>query len=143
MSQTPPVSASLDELIAAVRQHTRKLYPTDPAAHLAVTLRSGRAVALPIPDEVVPVEQVSHSADYRSITWYGKRYTFSVTQAAIVRALWEAWESGHPEVSNQALLEAAESESAKPQDLFREHPAITDGVIGRAGRGVWRLYEPE
>lgn len=74
-----------------------------------------------------PEPAAAHSLDYRSCTVRGERYTFSATQATIVRLLWEAHGNGTPDVGGQTLLEAADSEAAQLRDVFRArgqmHPA--------------------
>lgn len=51
---------------------------------------------------------ISMAADGAAVTVHGKRYTFSGSkQRAVIRQLFEAWQSGHPERLTAEVLEAA------------------------------------
>lgn len=82
-----------------------------------------------------------HSEDFTSVLWYGKKYVFKKgIQAAVVKALWEAWEAGTPTLSEETIGEKSGSaaERFKLRDNFRNHPAI-DKFIVPAERGCWKL----
>lgn len=82
-----------------------------------------------------------HSEDYRSVRWDGTIYSFTPQQAAIVAILWAAWENGTPDVGQETLLQAIDSDSNRVQHLFRHHPAW-EVVITRGGtRGSFRLAD--
>ena len=77
------------------------------------------------------------------IVWSnGERYYFSRKQKLVVRRLWEAWESGRPEVDQSALLRAADSDSLRLVDLFRSHPAWNTLIV-KAGPTLYRLAVPD
>ena len=84
----------------------------------------------------------SHGPDFASVTWNGVRYGFSPTQRAVVRQLWDAWESGNPDVGQETLLAGAESESDSVADLFRRHPAWGVAIVVGDAKGTFRLAEP-
>jgi hypothetical protein len=88
-----------------------------------------------------------HSDDFRSVRWYGADYRFTPTQAACVRVLWEAWERGHPEVGQETILSAAESDGSRLRDLFKRpgstHPAWGEMIVEGGTKGAYRLAEPE
>lgn len=55
-------------------------------------------------------KQVSHSDDFTSVCWFGKRYQFTMgQQAAAVRALWEAWATGGHSLSELTIGEKVDS----------------------------------
>ncbi|MHC4167924.1 MAG: hypothetical protein ACYSWQ_13270 [Planctomycetota bacterium] len=86
--------------------------------------------------------QTSHSADFRSVNWCGIRHSFTPTQAAIVKQLWDAWENGTPDVGQDTLLETAGSESKRLVDVFKDHKTYRQ-VIGKGNtKGSYRLIEP-
>jgi hypothetical protein len=84
----------------------------------------------------------AHSPDYRAVSWGEERFTFSPTQAGVVRQLWEAWERGEPGVGQEALLEGADSDARRLRDLFRHHLAW-GRLIVPAGQGVFTLAPPD
>lgn len=82
-----------------------------------------------------------HSADFRSVHWFGADYTFTPTQAAVIRQLWEAWEDGTPGVGQETLLAGAGSEGSRLRDLFRGHAAMGSMVVA-LGKGLFALADP-
>jgi hypothetical protein len=64
-------------------------------------------------------EHCRHGPDYRDCTWNGVRYTFSATQAACIKVLWEASDNGTPEVGESTVLEMAGSTASKLRDVFK------------------------
>ena len=74
----------------------------------------------------------AHSPDFASVIWYGNQHTFTPTQAACVKILWEAWESGTPEVDQAYILTSAGSECQRLRDLFRKSTAW--GTMIRKGK---------
>jgi hypothetical protein len=82
-----------------------------------------------------------HSADYRSVHWFGCDYTFTPTQAAVIRQLWEAWEDGTPGVGQETLLEGAGSTGDRLRDVFRGSPAWGTLVVP-LGKGLFALAPP-
>lgn len=85
----------------------------------------------------------SHSPDYRSVNWYGEKYTFSAMQAACVRVLWENWEQGTPVVGEQTILVTADSSSERLRDVFGKDHAAWGTLIQPSGKGAFKLTEPE
>src|SRR5260370_5202033 len=67
-----------------------------------------------------PLPPTRHSSDFRSVHWFGQFYTFTRTQAACVKELWEARENGTPVVANYTILEAAKSEQSRVKDGFKQ-----------------------
>lgn len=128
-------------------------YAALPVQAIELVLLGGLRVALPvIPD--VPVQRPTadprpparHSDDFRSVHWYGADYQFSPTQAAAIRSLWEAWENDTPDVGNDTLMTATESErGTRLRDLFRNHPAWGELIVGTgtSGNRTFRLQVPE
>ncbi len=139
---SPQQRTTLDDALGSLRAFVRDNYPGDAPVRVVLTLRSGEEIRLPFP--APPAGTCTHSLDFASIVWFGKPYRgFSPVQAAIIKALWEAWEADCPEVGGGALLAEAESVGRKMSDIFGDHPIWHDGVLGRAGKSAYRLYEPE
>jgi hypothetical protein len=67
--------------------------------------------------------KTSHGQDFAAVNWNGTVYSFTPKQRIIVAALWRAREEGYGWLSQEALLEVAESDCGKVRDLFRHHPA--------------------
>jgi|GEM_PF-2934798 len=86
--------------------------------------------------------EARHSADFRSVVWFGQEYMFTANQAACIRLLWEAWENGTPEVSGAMILENAGIDQKRLSAVFRGHPAW--GTMIRPGqtKGSYRLSPP-
>lgn len=83
-----------------------------------------------------------HSADFTSVLWHGTQYRFTACQGHIVHLLWDAFENGTPDVRQEALLDAAGSESANIIHLFKDHPAWGALITSRS-KGTYRLRSPQ
>lgn len=110
-------------------------------------MADGTSINLTVEEEapiLPPKPRTSHSEDFRSVCWYGRDYTFTPTQAACVKALWEAWEDGLPGLGQEAVLEAAGSVGNRLRDIFRErgtaHPAWGT-FITTARKGFYSLAD--
>ena len=90
----------------------------------------------------VPDTSLRHSKDFRSVRWFGKYHAFTATQAACVRALWEAWENGTPELSGETVLEVAGAESKRLKDVFGDHSAWETMIVSGSTKGAYRLAKP-
>jgi hypothetical protein len=91
--------------------------------------------------------QYRHSADFTSVSWYGKSYQFTKTQALCVKLLWEQCEKDCPSLSEKTIGEAigSESEAYRLIQTFRKdgkpHPSW--GImIHKAGKGMYKLSKP-
>jgi hypothetical protein len=138
-----PKRVTLEDVLAVWRDYLRDNHPRKNCAWIAAGFADGTELRLPWPEGVESSPACSHSPDFRAVCWHGKHYRFTATRAAVVKVLWEAWETGTPEVGGALLLEAAGSESGRLRDLFRGCDAWDDGVIGPAGKGTFRLYAPD
>lgn len=128
----------------------------DRAARLAALLRllealpsatvtvhaPGVNATVEIPSGPRPAGAARHSADFRSVHWFGADYSFTPLQAAVVRQLWDAWEHGTPDVGGQTLLENADSAGGRLDHVFRDHPAWGALIVSTA-KGLYRLARPE
>lgn len=85
----------------------------------------------------------AHSPDFRSVSWFSKSYSFTATQAACIKVLWEAWEQGTPEMGEPAILAEAESNSPRMRDIFRNSPAWENLIVPGSTKGSFRLKEPK
>jgi hypothetical protein len=81
----------------------------------------------------------THSEDFRSVNWRGKKYTFTSKQAQAVEILCEHFEKGTPEVGKDYILEQLDSESSRLRDIFRKHPAWKALIVKGSKRGTYRL----
>lgn len=93
-------------------------------------------------DDRAPGEQCDHSPDFRSVRWCGTDYTFTATQAAIVKLLWEAREHNTPDVGVQYLLEAVDSMTSRLPDIFRNNKAWGKLIVNGETKGTKRLADP-
>jgi hypothetical protein len=138
-----PRRTSLDDVFTVLRAYLSDNHSREEPVELHIPFRSGRELRVAWPDPPPAEGACSHSPDFRQVVWYGTTYRFSATQAAVIKILWEAREQGTPEVGGATLLEGAGSEASRVRDLFRSAPAWDDGMIGPAGKGMFRLYSPE
>jgi hypothetical protein len=131
----------LDNAFAALRIFLSKKYPGDDLDILSLRLRSGRRLVLPASYHAAQDlrRSATHSADFRTVNWFGRVYRFTQTQAAIVALLWEAREADAPDVSQAKLLETAGSESGRLIDLFRRSEAWGVVVVPGDSAGTYRL----
>lgn len=88
------------------------------------------------------VEPCRHGPDFSSVWWYGTYHTFSGTQAHVVKALWSAWLNGTPDVRQETLLSAAETERDRLAHVFRDHPAWGTMIVPGPLKGLFRLTRP-
>jgi hypothetical protein len=102
---------------------------------------AGRIIRIHIEDAPAsgPPGERSHSADFRSVSWDGRTYSLTGMQAAVVRALWEAWQAGTPDVGQHTLLEAADSCADRLRDVFRHCQAWGVLVVRGESKGTFRL----
>ena len=89
---------------------------------------------------VARLSPARHSADFRSVRWYGETYHFSPAQSLIVECLWKSWEGGTPRMGAKTLLRAASMVSDKISDLFKGH-AAWGKMICTDGKGQYWLCE--
>ena len=90
-----------------------------------------------------PLLGPAHSADYRSVNWFGKEYSFTPIQAACIKLLWENWEQGTPDVGGQTLLESADASQSRFDLVFRDHPAWRNMIVAGRTKGTYRLQDPQ
>lgn len=102
---------------------------------MIVRLSDGEEIQVKIP----PV----HSPDYRSANWYGRLFSFTPNQAAVVRILWDAWEQGAPEVSQEYIVTEAVIETEKLSQLFHQHPAWKSMIVPGASRNTVRIADSD
>jgi hypothetical protein len=86
--------------------------------------------------------EARHSPDFRSVNWFGRRYSFTPIQTACVKELWEVWKNATPEVGQAYVLEKAEADSARLSDVFKNHPAWGKMIVPGSVRGTFRLQPP-
>ncbi len=88
-----------------------------------------------------------HSADFRSVNWFGTSFGFTVNQAKCVQVLWEAWQGKTPELSDELVLAEAEVSSNRLRDVFKRkggyHAAWGTMIQQAATKGTRRLVAPE
>lgn len=114
-----------------------------PGASAVFQLPEGSDVATVGPSEPTPApSEVAHSDDFRSVRWHGRNSSFTPTQAACVKLLWQAWEQGVPDVVGPRLLDVAGSECVRVSDIFRAHPAWGSLIARGGSRGTFRLLDP-
>ncbi len=156
MDRTP---TDLERVFAAIRAWTARVYPG--ASRVAVVIhlpgdpepvRLAVPPAAPAPQPEVVAERgaldaqrhpgARHSADFRSISWFGQGYSFTEAQARAVQLLWQSWMQGTPDVGDKLLVKAAGSESTRLVDIFRDSAAWSTLIVEGATRGTHRLADP-
>ena len=108
-------------------------------------IEAGNAAQGDVEAEAIPAESdVAHSTDFRSVRWFGERFTFTTTQAACVQVLWRNWQQGTPVISEVTVLDDAGSAGDRLRDVFDKgkHPAWGT-LIKPAGKGAFCLAEPD
>jgi hypothetical protein len=84
-----------------------------------------------------------HSTDFRSVHWFGTKYSFTPNQAAAVKILWENWENGTPEVGVDTLASEIDSDATRARDIFKGHPALGGMICPGQTKGTYQLIEPK
>lgn len=124
------------EALALVRELLTQRPPVDPPA----------TVPPPLPAAPRPASDPHwrHSRDYREVIWYGHRFAFSKTQAAVVELLDQARASGAPDVDQAEILQAVGSRDTRLSQLFKRGDAARAwGLLLVRGElpGTYRLAE--
>ncbi len=138
---------SQESLFRAARHWATEQYPGHHLAAIHLKIKGiKRPVRLPLPrtaDE--PVHLPRHSADFRSVNWFGVPYSFTALQAACVSVLWDAWENGTPEVSGERILESSETDrdTKRIDTIFQNHPAWRTMIVGGSTKGTYQLCAPD
>lgn len=83
--------------------------------------------------------QIQPGRGFRSLRVGKNVYPFTATQARAVELLYDAWESGAPDVPDSELLQAARTEAVKVSDLFRGSAAWGTLITEGGSRGTHRL----
>jgi len=85
-----------------------------------------------------------HGPDFRCLKWFGAEYSFTANQAPVVRLLYEAYRNGTPEVGDETLLLAVDSEAppGRLANLFRGCHAWGTIIVPGRTRGTHRLISP-
>lgn len=93
-----------------------------------------------------PAGKLVHGADFAAVKWGDQTFSFTPKQRLIVAALVRARRDGHLWLSQEVLLEAAESECGRLRDLFRGHPAwgvmVVSALDADGPLGSYRLADP-
>lgn len=116
-------------------------------AHIAASRRGKQESASKVQmaePQLSASEQPWHSADYSSVRWRGRMYTFSPNQRAVIKLLWEDWEQGGRGLGQAYLLERAGGETkGRLSDLFKHEHAWKTLIVNGARKDVFRLDLPE
>lgn len=119
----------------------------DAPVEVRIQLASGKEIAHPFPrpraEMPSKARQRRAGPGYRSALWDGVEYAFSATQARAVQVLWEAWESGMPELHHLEVVRLADSDQPSLRNLFARHPAWGVMIVHGSGKGMVRLAPPE
>jgi hypothetical protein len=151
----------MDLVFDSTRSFVRRRWPNRQLVQVDLLLDNGKAIQLPVPDAFCAEMQktrlrqpsealsskpegtnpVAHSPDFRSLSWFGTEYFLTEKQSKVVKALWEAREKGSPDVAQDLLLRACDSDGVRLVDLFRRSPAWGT-IIVSCRRGAYRLPDP-
>ena len=89
----------------------------------------------------------THSQDYTSVRHRGQSYSFTKTQAKVVKVLFEEQEKGCPAVGQESLLEKCGSEGSRLRDVFKgkdgTHPAWQKMIVRGSKKGTFMLAPPK
>jgi len=97
-----------DRLPADVFQGHSLIAVRDVTDHLGITVDPGLLAARIASGSQADDAPITMAADGAAVTVHGKRYLFSGSkQRAVIRQLFEAWQSGQPERLTAEVLEAA------------------------------------
>jgi hypothetical protein len=103
-------------------------------------LRAAGRPAGPSPVRIdQPPGDTTHSADFRSVLWFGTPYPFTAAQAACVKSLWGAWANGTPDLGQDTILAEAELDAKRLVDLFKGHAAWGAMIVQGSTKGAFRL----
>lgn len=111
----------------------------EPANLEEVVVQATRATEAQEPN---PETVFDYSESYRSIHYLGERYTLTRNQGLMLRVLYEAHETGHPDVDKERLLEAIENETSKVRDSWKSSRLWQKLVISGQRKGTYRLNLP-
>lgn len=79
-----------------------------------------------------------HTDDFRTVTWYGTEYHFSVNQAACMKVLVDNWKNGNAAISGASVFESTESQSQFLSQVFKNHDAWKRMIIS-SDKGMYKL----
>lgn len=80
------------------------------------------------------------SPDFTTVVRHDQVFTFTKRQARIVRRLWQAWQHGTPEVSQDYLL-VDEERSKRVSDLFTGNEAWGVLIVPGKREATFRLAD--
>ncbi len=93
------------------------------------------AVAEPIAAEIKETKTpFEHSEDFRALRFNGALYRLTGTQARVVERLFEAHQSGLPEIHQSKLLEDLGVYSKRLRDVFKADLDVYRALIGKGKR---------
>lgn len=87
-------------------------------------------------------EVFTHSEDYRSVTLRSKNYALTSKQASAIKVLHEAFLEGHPDITENHILEKIKSGSYKLRDIFKskdDRKTKSDLIVQGKRKGLLRL----
>lgn len=87
-------------------------------------------------------ESIEHSEDFRSIRKAGKDFSLTSKQAVVISILHDHWKNKIPDVSQEHLLERANSNGRRLRDLFKgpRYKEAWENLITEGKRkGLFRL----
>jgi hypothetical protein len=93
------------------------------------------------PDPSAEEQANAHAVDFRSVQWNSRKYTFTPTQAAVVKILWQHYDSGTPEVGGDTLLAEADSDATQLRQVFRKSEAWGEMIVQGSRKGIFRLAD--
>jgi hypothetical protein len=105
-----------------------------------------KTIAAQTATHVPPLAARTHSDCFASVTWDGEPFTFTPSQAAVVKCLWMAMENGNSVITETSLLEKAGTSGNAIRHLFRsngiQHKAWGKMII-KSGKYCFTLSPPK
>jgi len=141
------VESQAEELVAALKKFFQM---SADAGFQDLAEEAMRQAARQI-DAAEPVEnnqrqahsEFQHGPDFRSIEWYGKKFSLTGAQAAVVEILWDAYLNKTPDVSFAFIVVKKDIASKRIQDVFKCVKDWQFLICAGQTKGTFRMNEPK
>lgn len=84
-------------------------------------------------------ENFKHSPDFHSVYHKEQLYSFTSSQAACIKLLFECWQNKTPEVGQEHIFTSIDSYSNRLRDIFKNHPAWNNLIVSGKAKGNFQL----
>ena len=80
-----------------------------------------------------------YSPDFHSVYHKEQLHSFTSSQAACVKLMFECWKNTTPEIGQEYILTSIDSNSNRLRDIFKNHPAWNNLIVPGKSKGNFRL----